>query len=320
MHAENAARRGDGACIGDAGRRTTEVIMDGFLCVDKPPGPSSFLIARAVKKSLKVQKTGHAGTLDPMASGLLVVALGKCTRLLQYLDLEPKVYEFSVIFGKSTDTLDAEGEVTAENDVLPSEDLLTDVLKNFRGTIEQIPPAYSAIKINGARAYDLARKGADAEMKPRAVNIYSVNLCGYDKDERRADFAVSCSAGTYVRSLARDIAQTAGALGFVNKLRRTRTGRFDVSMAVGFESLKSSDFASDDARNYIINANDAFDDDDKVIITDKQKSDISYGRKVLIDRGGSNDVLIAFDETGSLSAVLKRVDGNRYHPENVFCC
>jgi tRNA pseudouridine55 synthase len=253
-----------------------------------------------------------------MASGLLVVALGKCTRLLQYLNLEPKIYEFSVIFGKSTDTLDAEGNVTAESGVIPSEDLLTGILKNFSGPIQQIPPAYSAIKINGKRAYDLARNGVDVEMKPRSVNIYSINLYGYDRNEKRADFAVSCSAGTYVRSLARDIAKAAGTLGFVNKLRRTRTGRFDVSAAVNMDLLGDADFVSANAKNYIISAWDAFDGGDKTVIANNQKSSISHGREICLAEDKPGDVLIAFDEAGSLSAVLKRIEGNRYHPENVF--
>ncbi|MCL2218934.1 MAG: tRNA pseudouridine(55) synthase TruB [Chitinispirillia bacterium] len=293
--------------------------MDGFICVDKPVGPSSFSAAQAVRRSLKISKAGHAGTLDPMASGLLVVALGRCTRLLEHLSLEPKVYEFSVTFGRSTDTLDAEGNVTAESDVIPSADKLTDVLKRFTGTIEQIPPRYSAIKIGGTPAYKLARKGVDVEMKARAVTIYDLEMCGYDIGERRADFTVGCSAGTYVRSLAIDIVKAAdiSAEGFVNKLRRTRTGRFDLSMAVDYQHLS-------DGMNYIINADGAFDDSLKTVIDNAQKSEISKGRKVVIsgdksvDNDCSKNMLIAFDSEGALSAVLKRVDGDLYHPEKVF--
>jgi tRNA pseudouridine55 synthase len=247
-----------------------------------------------------------------MASGLLVVALGKCTRLLEYLPLEPKVYEFSVVFGKSTDTLDAEGNVVAESGVIPSESQLIDALKGFTGWIEQVPPQYSAIKIGGTPAYRLARRGVDVAMKPRVVTIYAVELRGYDKDEKRADFTVSCSAGTYVRSLAVDVtkAADAGAEGFVSRLRRTRTGRFDLSMAANFQSLP-------DAINYIIDAEDAVNPTQKVVIDDRLKAEVSSGRAVVIDRreGGT---LIAFDGAGALSAVLKRVEGNRYHPVKVF--
>jgi len=255
-----------------------------------------------------------------MASGLLVVALGRCTRLLQHLSLEPKIYEFSVTFGKSTDTLDAEGNVIAESDVIPSKDKLMDVLKNFKGTISQVPPQYSAIKINGTPAYKLARKGVDVEMKSRTVTIYDLAMCGYDGGEGRADFTVSCSSGTYVRSLAVDIvkAADAGAEGFVNKLRRTRTGRFDLSMAADYQSLS-------DGINYIIGAGAAFDDSKKVIIDYNQKAEISKGRKIIIsntgftvDKDDSKSVLIAFDVSGTLLAVLRRIDGDLYHPEKVF--
>ena len=289
--------------------------MNGFLCVDKPVGPSSFSVVRAVRRSLNISKAGHAGTLDPMASGLLVVALGKCTRLLEYLPLEPKVYEFSVVFGKGTDTFDAEGNVVAESGVIPSESQLIDALKGFTGEIEQTPPRYSAIKIGGTPAYRLVRRGVDVAMKPRAVTIYAVDLCGYDKGEKRADFSVSCSAGTYVRSLAVDItkAADAGAEGFVSRLRRTRTGRFDLSMAVNFQFLP-------DAINYIIDSKDAFNPTQMVVIDDRLKAEVSSGRVVAADgwEPGGAGALIAFDGAGALSAVLKRVEGNRYHPVKVF--
>ncbi|MDR3012787.1 MAG: tRNA pseudouridine(55) synthase TruB [Chitinispirillales bacterium] len=290
--------------------------MNGFICIDKPSGPSSFAVVRAARAMLGVKKAGHAGTLDPMASGLMVIALGSSTRLLEYLSLEPKIYEFSVTFGRSTDTLDAEGDVVAESAVIPPESRLIDVLKNFTGSIEQIPPRYSAIKIDGARAYDLARKGVEVEMKPRVVNIYAIEMCGYDGGEGRADFTVSCSAGTYIRSLARDIVKAAdiNAESFVNRLHRTKTGRFDLSMAADYASMS-------DAENYIIDTGSAFGDDEKVIIADRQKIDISRGREITIDGIDKNkigDILIAFDESGFLLAALKKIDTNRYHPQKVF--
>jgi tRNA pseudouridine55 synthase len=285
--------------------------MDGFICVNKPAGPSSFAIVRDVKRALGIKKVGHAGTLDPMASGLLVVAIGNCTRLLEYLTLEPKVYEFSVVFGKSTDTLDAEGNVVAESDVVPSESQLRGILKDFTGEIEQTPPQYSAIKIDGVRAYDLARKGVEVEMKSRNITVYSIDLCGYDNDNRRADFIVGCSAGTYVRSLGRDMAKAVGAEGFLSRIHRTKTGVFDLSMAVSREGLK-------DAREHIISTDSAFDVNQKVIITNDQKKIISNGKEIVISNNEAlKDVLIAFDENWALSAALKRVGEDRYHPDKV---
>ena len=294
--------------------------MDGFICVDKPTGPSSFSAARAVCKALGVSKGGHAGTLDPMASGLLVVALGRCTRLLEYLSLEPKEYEFTVTFGAATDTFDAEGGITARSGVIPTRERLVEAMKGFSGEIAQTPPQYSAVKIGGVPAYKMARGGVSVDIKPRIVSIYSLKMRGYDADGKRADFAVSCSGGTYVRTLAVDItkAADAGAEGHVSRLRRTRAGRFDLSNAVKFDELSN-------AGNYFINASDAVDRDRRITINDEQKANISKGREIVIDGFGSahppeesGDILIAFDEFETLAAVLKRVDGDRYHPDKVF--
>jgi tRNA pseudouridine55 synthase len=262
---------------------------------------------------LGVSKGGHAGTLDPMASGLLVVALGRCTRLLEYLPLEPKEYEFTVAFGAATDTLDAEGRITARSDVMPTEERLVEAAKIFLGEIEQTPPQYSAVKVGGKPAYKSARSGVSVDIKPRKISIYSLELRRYDADKKQADFAVSCSGGTYVRTLAVDItkAADAGAEGHVCALRRTRAGRFDLSNAVGFSNLPN-------AKNHFISASDAIDGDKKVIINDKQKANVSKGREIAINDNGLNDILIAFDEHGTLAAVLKKVDGDRYHPDKVF--
>jgi len=287
--------------------------LDGFICMDKPSGPSSFSAARSACRALGVSKGGHAGTLDPMASGLLVIALGRCTRLLEYLPLEPKEYEFTVTFGTATDTFDAEGEITARSDVIPTRDRLVEAIKGFSGEIEQTPPRYSAVKIGGTPAYKLTRGGVSVEIKPRTVSIYSLEMRGYDVDEKRADFAVSCSGGTYVRTLAVDITKAANAAaeGHVSRLRRTRAGRFDLSNAVKFEELAN-------AGNHFINASAAFDQDRMTVITDEQKVNVSMGREIVINGDGLNDVLIAFDETGTLAAVLKRTGGGRYHPDKVF--
>jgi len=287
--------------------------LDGFICVDKPAGPSSFSAARAVCKALGVSKGGHAGTLDPMASGLLVVALGRCTRLLEYLSLEPKEYEFTVAFGTATDTFDAEGRITARSDIIPTQERLVKAMNGFYGEIEQTPPQYSAVKIGGKPAYKLARDGVSVDIKPRTVSIYSLEMRRYDADEKRADFAVSCSGGTYVRSLAVDITKAANteAEGHVSRLRRTRAGRFDLSNAVDFGNLSN-------AKNYFINALTAFDQDIRVTITDEQKLNISKGKEIVINKNDLSDILIAFDEQGILAAVLKKNNENRYHPNKVF--
>ncbi|MDR2694569.1 MAG: tRNA pseudouridine(55) synthase TruB [Chitinispirillales bacterium] len=295
--------------------------LDGFICVDKPVGPSSFSAVRAVCKALGVSKGGHAGTLDPMASGLLVVALGRCTRLLEYLSLEPKEYEFTVAFGASTDTFDAAGRVTARSGVIPTRGRLIEAMKGFSGETEQVPPQYSAVKTGGVPAYRMAREGVPVDIKPRTVRVYSLEMRGYDVDGRCADFAVSCSGGTYVRTLAVDITKAANveAEGHISRLRRTRAGRFDLSNAVDFGDISN-------AKNYFINASDAFAQDKITVISDEQKVNVSMGRGIVIDgfdfahplTESGGDVLVAFDATGTLAAVLKRADGALYHPDKVF--
>ncbi len=216
-------------------------------------------------------------------------------------------------FGAATDTFDAEGEVTARSGVIPTRERLVNAMKGFAGEIEQTPPQYSAVKIGGVPAYKRARSGVSVDIKPRTVSIYSLEMRGYDADGKRADFAVSCSGGTYVRSLAVDIVKAADAEaeGHISRLRRTRAGRFDLSNAVKFEELAN-------AGNYFINVSVAFDQDINITIDDEQKTNISKGREIVINKDGLNDILIAFDEQGMLAAVLKRIDGDRYHPNKVF--
>jgi tRNA pseudouridine55 synthase len=232
---------------------------------------------------------------------------------LEYLPLEPKEYEFTVTFGASTDTFDAEGEITARSGVIPSRDELTGAMKSFSGEIRQVPPQYSAVKVGGVPAYKMARHGVSVDIKPRAVSIYSLEMRGYDAGAGVADFVVSCSGGTYVRSLAVDIVKAAGvgAEGHVSRLRRTRAGRFDLSMAIDFGQLAA-------AKNYIIVPAAAFAPCVKVVINGEQKADVSKGREVALGGSGGGSVLIAFDEAGGLAAVLKGAGGGRYRPDKVF--
>jgi tRNA pseudouridine55 synthase len=286
--------------------------LDGFICVDKPTGPTSFSVTNTVRKVFKTKKAGHAGTLDPMASGLLLVALGKCTRLLQYLSLEPKVYEFSISFGRSTDTLDAEGEVIASSDVYPSRQELVDISKKFLGEQQQLPPVYSAIKIGGKPAYKFARQGVEVELNPRLINIFSLELSGYVDNGLQADFVVSCSSGTYVRSLARDIVKMAGAEGFVSRLRRNQTGLFNLSQSIDYQNLEN-------ASKYIIPPHEAFNDSQKIILNDDQEKEVLIGKDIKLDVEISENFLIAFNKNSELTAVLRKTDGRNYHPERVFC-
>lgn len=193
-----------------------------------------------VRRVFNAQKAGHAGTLDPLATGLLAIALGEATKTVPYMTEATKTYTFSVRWGEATKTCDAEGEVTAISSKRPARQEITDVLPEFTGSIEQAPPVYSAIKIDGQRAYDLARAGQQVEMTKRTVQIESLKLTGC-KDEDHASFEVSCGKGTYVRALARDIAIRLGTRGHVTALRRTATGGVSIDQCVVAEMVENAD-------------------------------------------------------------------------------
>ncbi len=200
--------------------------IDGWLIVDKPLGVTSTDVVRAIRRAVKPQKLGHGGTLDPLATGILPIGLGEATKAMPFITDASKEYVFEIAFGSETNTDDREGEVSARSNVFPDESKIIACLEQFKGKIEQLPPVYSAIKIDGKRAYQRARDGEDVVMKPRLVEIHDISLLNMDENGHTARFHVACGKGTYVRSLARDIARSVGALGHVKSLRRTRVGPF----------------------------------------------------------------------------------------------
>ncbi|MFS0737447.1 tRNA pseudouridine(55) synthase TruB [Sphingomonas sp. 1P06PA] len=214
--------------------------MNGWIILDKPIGIGSTPCVSAVKRALREggyakAKVGHGGTLDPLASGVLPIALGEATKLSGRMLDADKAYDFTVRFGAETDTLDLEGKVVAIDPHLPSADAVAAVLARFTGPTEQVPPAYSAIKVDGQRAYDRARAGETVEMKMRAVTIHALDLLETTSDS--ATFAARVSKGTYIRSLARDIAAACGTVGHVTMLRRTKAGPFGLAQAISLDKL-----------------------------------------------------------------------------------
>jgi tRNA pseudouridine55 synthase len=209
----------------------------GWIALDKPYGMTSSQAIGAVKRILRPQKIGHAGTLDPLATGGLPLALGEATKLVPYAMDALKEYEFTIRFGEARNTDDAEGEVVDTSDIRPSRNDIENMLHLFIGEIEQIPPSFSALKVDGRRAYDLARQGKPVELKPRMVNIETLELIDMP-DTDSASFRVSCGKGTYIRSLARDIAAALGTCGYVSLLRRTRVGKFNETALITLDNLE----------------------------------------------------------------------------------
>lgn len=212
---------------------------EGLLLVDKPAGVSSHDVVLAARRALGVRRIGHAGTLDPFATGLLVLLAGRATRLMDYLPDEPKVYEAEVRFGIETDTGDP-GGAALRKAPLPSLDALTTATAAFRGRIMQAPPAYSAKRVAGRRAYQLARAGEEVTLAPVPVEIHELALRDFEVEDgavARCRMRVSCSGGTYIRALARDIARAAGSAAHLESLRRHRAGAFELGRSIPMERL-----------------------------------------------------------------------------------
>ena len=216
--------------------------MHGWLVIDKPAGPGSTDVVARVKRALREggypkMKVGHGGTLDPRASGVLPVALGEATKLAGRMLDADKVYEFTIRFGEETDTLDAEGEVVATSGARPAPAQVEAVLPGFTGEIEQVPPAFSALKIGGKRAYDLARSGVGAEMKSRRVKVHSLTRPPGECGDDEVTLVARVSKGTYIRSLARDIARALESVGHVTMLRRLKAGPFTLDSAISLDKM-----------------------------------------------------------------------------------
>jgi tRNA pseudouridine55 synthase len=219
--------------------------MHGWLVIDKPVGLGSTDVVSRVKRALREGgyprlKVGHGGTLDPLASGVLPIAIGESTKLCGRMLDADKVYEFTIRFGEETDTLDAEGEATAVSDRRPTVGHVEAVLTRFTGEIEQVPPAYSALKVEGKRAYDLARAGAEVELPARRVTVHALALQSSPSGEDLVDqvtLLARVSKGTYIRALARDLAHALGTVGHVVMLRRTKAGPFTLDRAISLDKM-----------------------------------------------------------------------------------
>jgi tRNA pseudouridine55 synthase len=212
--------------------------ISGWVVVDKPAGPTSTAVVAKVRWAFGARKAGHAGTLDPAATGLLAVALGEATKTVPYVTDALKCYRFTVRFGASTDTDDAEGRVTASSDARPDDDAIRAALPAFTGEILQVPPQFSAVKVDGARAYDLAREGEALSLEARPLWVESLALVGRP-DRDHAEFEMVCGKGGYVRAVARDLGARLGCLGHVLTLRRVWSGPFDVDDALPLSRIEA---------------------------------------------------------------------------------
>lgn len=240
--------------------------MDGIIVINKEKGCTSHDIVYKVKKMFNT-KVGHTGTLDPNATGVLPILLGKGTKISKYLIEHDKEYEVVLQLGVKTTTADEEGEIIEEKEVLKEslEQLeIERILKSFIGKIKQMPPKYSAIKVNGRKLYEYARKGQEVEIKPREVEIYNIEITNIQKEKKQIEFKVSCSKGTYIRTLCEDIAEKMRTVGYMKELKRTKVGNFNIKQAITLEQLQEKENIK------IITIEEMFKDKEEIILEDSK--------------------------------------------------
>ncbi|MBQ3462649.1 MAG: tRNA pseudouridine(55) synthase TruB [Clostridia bacterium] len=279
--------------------------MNGIIIVDKPQGKTSHDIVYAIRRLTGIKKVGHTGTLDPMATGVLPICIGSATKVADMLTLSDKAYTAEFVLGKTTDTLDAEGEVLTESKVNVTGDEIRAAVMSFVGEIEQIPPMYSAIKQNGKKLYELARQGIEVERKPRKVTINSIDIL--EINGKTVTIDVSCSKGTYIRTLCADIGERLGTGAYMTKLRRTKTGIFAISESYTLEELGTLNELGT-LKNVLIPIDKIFEKYPEIILNEKQKKSVTNGVRMTY-KGRENQSYRVYDENKNFLCVSKIIDG-----------
>ena len=305
------------------GRKHRGKAMHGWIIIDKPGGLSSNAVVGRVRRLTGAAKVGHAGTLDPMATGVLPMALGEATKIVSYLMDGAKAYRFTVRWGEQRDTDDAEGEVVATSDARPAKEQILAVLGNFIGDIEQVPPVFSAIKIEGKRAYALARADQAPEMKPRTIHIEDLKLLSV-VDADHAEFEAVSGKGAYMRSLARDLGTALGTVGHIVQLRRIAVGPFDEKQAISLDKLESLRHSAP-LSEYLLPVETVLDDIPALALTETEARKLSQGQAIPVlpvasrsplKNIGQGDVVRVMAE-GRLVALAK-INGGEIRPFRVI--
>ncbi len=290
--------------------RSTRVEVNGWVVLDKPAFTTSTSAVSRLKFLMNAKKAGHAGTLDPLATGILPIAFGEATKTVPFVQEGEKAYRFTIAWGAETNSDDAEGEVTATSERRPTVAQIEALLPQFIGEITQIPPAYSAIKIGGERAYDLARSGAVLDMPPRQVTIHALRLVAADDDS--ATLEAECGKGTYVRAIARDLGRALGCYGHVIALRRTRVGPFFERDSVTFEALER------EGRTLMRPVDAGIAEVPSVIVDRQGAAQLRRGQAlVLRGRDAPGDGVI-WASCGGVAIAIGTVEQGALHPERVF--
>jgi tRNA pseudouridine55 synthase len=306
------------------GRRKKGDAVSGWICLDKPLDLTSTQAVSRVRRAFNAQKAGHAGTLDPLASGVLPIALGEATKTVPFLMDAGKTYRFVIEWGRTTASFDREGVTTETSDVRPTPAAVEAALPAFVGEIQQIPPIFSAVKVDGERAYDLARDGLIPDLKPRPVTIHAAAVTD-QPDADHVEITLDCGKGAYVRAIVRDLAVALGACGHVSALRRTRVGGLTEARAISLEKLEDLCHRGA-ASEALLPVETALDDIPALALTDEDAFRLTQGRSiVLLPRqaealkarleGGSR-VVSAFQ--GNRMVALCEMRAGRLNPTRVF--
>lgn len=251
--------------------------MNGFINIFKPSGITSAYALTKIKKAFKGEKIGHMGTLDPLASGVLPVGIGKCNRLFNYLLDKDKVYKAEFTFGYETDTLDSDGKIIKESKIIPSKEEILKVLPSLIGEVMQVPPSYSAKNVDGKRSYQLARRGIQVELPPKKVEISKIQLDCIISDNTFA-FTIYCKGGTYIRSICRDMAYKLNTFATMTKLSRVQSGCFSLENSIKIEDLDNFDY-----EKHLIKPEDVI-NFESITLNEKDDIELNFGRQVLLEK------------------------------------
>jgi tRNA pseudouridine55 synthase len=291
-------------------------VVSGVLVVDKPVGLTSHDVVQIIRRGTGIRRAGHTGTLDPRASGVLVILVGPAVRLSEYISASDKRYQATIRLGSSTDTYDAEGEITRSSPVEDiAEDKFNEILQQFVGEMEQVPPPFSAVKIKGRKAYEMARQGEEVDLEPRIINVHSLEILEWAPPEAVID--VYCSSGTYVRSLANDLGKSLGTGAHLVGLRRTKSGRFTLRDAVPLRRLQES-FDAGNWYKFLIPAAEALADWPMVELDADQVELVRHGHRVPIEPGQKGWAR-GVSQQGDLVALLEAdEETSEWQPRKVF--
>ncbi|MDR1982876.1 MAG: tRNA pseudouridine(55) synthase TruB [Holosporaceae bacterium] len=286
----------------------------GWLCLDKPEGISSNLAMLKVRKILKA-KTGYIGTLDPFATGVLPIAVGEARKYIKFIDGSEKQYTFTTIFGQTTDSLDKNGKFTEATNSIPLKKDILDVLPEFIGEQKQIPPSFSAIKIQGKRACDRVRHGETLELLPRTVKILDLRMIDENLCKKEATFEVICSKGTYIRSLARDMATKLKSLAYVKELRRTKSGFFSIKNAFSIEKLQKMEDTGEWSK-VLTSIESPLDDIPALYLRSENIAKLRNGLEIFVEKSvnGSSNVKIFDDFYGEFFGICVLSDDGLIKP------